>query len=231
LLLAVLAAGAVAEFVRRAEHLAEQRIPPWPGPWLRLATLLPLVLVLVEGWNATGHPVVPAQPTAMRTVTGAMLVLPTADLTDERVMLWSTSRFQPVANGSGGFAAARQAELRRNVANFPDQPSIDYLRSQRINQVLLLRSYVPGTSWERAGDVPVDALGITREDLDDAVLFRLDTAPGSQPTDPGQPGVNPQPTGPAQPGLQPTLPTLPGTQPTFPTPPGTQPPLVAQGRP
>ena len=48
LLLAILAAGAVAEFVRRAEQLAAQRIPPWPGPWLRLATFVPLLLVLAE---------------------------------------------------------------------------------------------------------------------------------------------------------------------------------------
>ena len=173
LLLAILAAGAVAEFVRRAEHLAAQRIPPWPGPWLRLATLVPLMLVLLEGWNATAHPVVPAQPAAMRTVTGPMLVLPTAELTDHTIMLWSTTRFQQIGNGSGGFAATRQAELRRNVTTFPDAASIQYLRSQNITTVLLLRSLVTGTPWERAGDIPVDALGIRREDLDDAVLFRL----------------------------------------------------------
>ena len=173
LLLAILAAGAVAEFVRRAEHLAEHRIPPWPGPWLRLATLVPLILVMAEGWNATAHPVVPAQPAAMRTVTGPMLVLPTAPLTDQTIMLWSTSRFQPIANGSGGFAAARQAELRRAVRTFPDPESVDYLRSHGIDTVLLLRSEAADTPWERAGDVPVDVLGIHREDLDDAVIFRL----------------------------------------------------------
>ncbi|MBL7261419.1 hypothetical protein [Paractinoplanes lichenicola] len=174
LLLAILAAGAVAEFVRRAEHLSEQRIPPWPGPWLRLATFVPLMLVLVEGWNATAHPVVPSQPTAMRTVSGPMLVLPTAALTDQTVMLWSTTRFQPMVNGSnGGFAATRQAELRRNVETFPDAASIEYLRSLNIDRVLLLRSQSAGTPWERAGDIPVDALNIRREDIDDAVLFHL----------------------------------------------------------
>ena len=175
LLLAILAAGAVAEFVRRAENLAAARMPPWPGPWLRLATLVPLALVLVETWNATAHPVVPDQPVAMRTLTGPMLVLPTTALTDQTVMLWSTSRFQQVANGSGGFAPQRQAELRRSVAAFPDVASVEYLRQRRIETVLLLRSQVIGTPWERAGDVPVDALGIRREDLDDnSVVFYLD---------------------------------------------------------
>jgi hypothetical protein len=174
LFLAILAAGAVAEFVRRAEGLAAARTQPWPGPWLRLATFVPLLLVLAEGWNATAHPVVPDQPAAMRTVQGPMLVLPTATLTDQTVMLWSTSKFQQMANGSGGFAPQRQSELRRSVAAFPDAASVQYLRSLGIGTVLLLRSEVTGTPWERAGDIPVDTLGITREDLDDnSVLFRL----------------------------------------------------------
>ena len=173
LLLAIFAAGAVAEIVRRAEHMSAQRIPPWPGPWLRLATFVPLLLVLVEGWNATPHPVLPAQPAAMRTVTSPMLVLPTTAIGDQTVLLWTTTRFQPVANGGGAFAGVRQAELRRTVAAFPDAGSIQYLRTLGINTVLLLRAQVSGTPWERAGDVPVDALGIQREDLDDAVLFRL----------------------------------------------------------
>jgi hypothetical protein len=174
LLLAVLAAGAVAEFVRRAEHLSALRMPPWPGPWLRLATLVPLLLVLVESWNATPHQVVPARPAAMRTVTGPMLVLPSAAMSDQMVTLWSTSRFQQMANGGGGFASARQAELRQRVASFPDTTSVQYLRGLGIKTVVLLRGQAAGTAWERSGDVPVDALGIRREDLDNGtVVFRL----------------------------------------------------------
>ncbi|MET8152365.1 hypothetical protein ACIBSW_36395 [Actinoplanes sp. NPDC049668] len=174
LLLAILAAGAVAEFVRRVEHFAAHRMPPWPGPWLRLATFVPLLLLLVESWSAISHPVVPEQPPAMRTITGPMLVLPTAALSDQTVMLWSSTRFQELANGSGGFAPQRQSELRRSVATFPDAASVEYLRTQRITTVVLLRKQVAGTPWERAGDVPVDALGIRREDLDnDTVVFRL----------------------------------------------------------
>ncbi|MEV4352278.1 hypothetical protein AB0J83_48100 [Actinoplanes sp. NPDC049596] len=210
LLLAILAAGAVAEFVRRAEQLAEQRIPPWPGPWLRLATFIPLLLVLLEGWNATAHPVAPTQPLAMRTVTGPMLVLPTSALTDQTVMLWSTSRFQPIANGAGGFAAGRQTILRRNVESFPSTETVQYLRSLRVDKVLLLRSQAVGTPWERAGDVPVDALGIRREDLDDAVVFYL--------TDPAAPANPPtQPSAPANPSLPPgAVPTGPAGQQTVP---------------
>ncbi|WP_433792784.1 hypothetical protein [Actinoplanes sp. CA-252034] len=174
LLLAILAAGAVDDFVRRAEHLAAQRIPPWPGPWLRLTTLIPLVLVTLEGWNTTAHPIVPAQPAAMRTVPGPMLVLPTAELTDQTVQLWSTTKFQDIANGGGGFGAAAQNELRTKVAGFPDATSIDYLDSIGVRRVLLLSDHVAGTSWEDAGDLPVDNLDIRREDVPGAVIFYLD---------------------------------------------------------
>jgi hypothetical protein len=174
LLLAVLAAGAAAEFARRVDQLAALRMPPWPGPWLRLATLVPLLIVLIEAGNLTPHPVVPAQPAALRTVSGPVLVLPTSDDADRTVQLWSTSRFQPVANGGGEVAAARQAELRSRAASFPDAASVQYLRGLGVTSVLLLRARAGGTPWERAGDVPVDALGIKREDLDaQTVLFRL----------------------------------------------------------
>ena len=173
LLLGVLAAGAVCEFVRRAEQMSALRVPPWPGPWLRLATLVPVLLVAVEGINATPHPLVPDRPDALRTVDGPMLVLPTAQLGDQVVMLWTTSKFQPVANGSGGFVPQRQDQLRRTVASFPDPSSVQYLRSIGITTVVLLRDHVAGTPWERAGDIPVESLGIQREDLDDTVVFRL----------------------------------------------------------
>lgn len=172
LLLAVLAAGAVGEFVRRIVQMSALRVPPWPGPWLRLATFVPLVLVLIEGLNATPHPVVPAQPAAMRIVDGPLLVLPTAAAGDELVMLWSTTKFQRVANGAG-FTPQRQEELRTVAASFPDVASVQYLRGLGINTVVLLRNRVAGTPWERAGDIPVDALGIRREDVADAVVFRL----------------------------------------------------------
>ncbi|MEU4156272.1 hypothetical protein [Actinoplanes sp. NPDC026670] len=174
LVLSILAAGAVDDFVRRAEHLAAQRIPPWPGPWLRLATLVPLLLVALEGWNTTAHPIVPAQPAAMRTVPGPMLVLPTAELTDQTVQLWSTTKFQDMANGGGGFGAQAQSELRAKVAGFPDATSINYLDSIGVRRVLLLSDHIAGTSWEGAGDLPVDNLDIRREDIPGAVVFYLD---------------------------------------------------------
>lgn len=173
LLLAVLAAGAVTDFVRRAEQLSAMRVPPWPGPWLRLAMLTPLLLVVVEGLNTTPHPTVPTAPAAMRAVPGPMLVLPTAALGDQLVLLWSTDRFPQVANGTGAFVPRRQDEMRRAAVAFPDAASVEYLRRRGITTVVLLRDAVAGTPWQEAGDLAVEALGIQREDLADAVVFRL----------------------------------------------------------
>nr|WP_308036672.1 hypothetical protein [Actinoplanes sp. DH11] len=226
LLLVILAAGAVDDFVRRALHLAAQRVPPWPGPWLRLAMLTPLILVALEGWNSTPHPAVPDQPAAMRTVTGSMLVLPTTDLGDQTVQLWSTSRFEPLANGGGTFAAVRQSELRSRVASFPDEGSIQYLRSIGVTKVVLLREQVVGTPWERAGDIPVDALNIRREDLPDAVVFHLDPAAAPQQPPPGQTTVPQQPGQTPIPQQQPGLTTAPQQQPGLTTAPQQQPGLT-----
>jgi hypothetical protein len=174
LLLGVLAAGAVSAFAERAQEIsAAERVPPRPGPLLRLATLLPLVLVLVEGLNVTPHPIVPVQPAAMRTVEGPLLVLPSDQGTDQNVMLWSTTRFQDVVNGGSGFTPRRLAEVRQVTMTFPDAASVDYLRGLGVKTVVLLRDRVAGTPWQATIDLPVDSLGIQREDVGEAVIFRL----------------------------------------------------------
>ncbi|MCK1805997.1 MULTISPECIES: ABC transporter permease [unclassified Micromonospora] len=173
LLLGLLAAGAVTAFCMRVRELAAERVPPWPGPWLRLATLLPLALVLVEGLNATPQPVVPRQPAALRTVDGPMLVLPSSQNLDQPVMLWSTDRFQPMVNGGSGFTPRSQAQIREATVSFPDYASVDYLRQIGVKNVVVLRDELEGTPWEGMLDRPVDALGVAREQVGEAVVFRL----------------------------------------------------------
>ncbi|WP_405101896.1 hypothetical protein [Micromonospora sp. NBC_01412] len=173
LLLGLLAAGAVSAFAVRVREWAAERVPPWPGPWLRLATVLPLLLVAAEGLNSTPHPVVPAQPAAMRSVDGPMLVLPSSQNLDQPVMLWSTSRFQDMVNGGSGFTPLRQAEIRQVAESFPNQTSVTYLRDLGVRNVVVLRDRIAGTPWETTIDAPVDALGITREEVGGAVVYRL----------------------------------------------------------
>ncbi|MFI7077687.1 hypothetical protein ACIBO1_10385 [Micromonospora sp. NPDC049903] len=173
LLLGLLAAGAVSAFAERVREISAERIPSWPSPWLRLATLVPLVLVLAEGTNTTPQPVVPTQPAAMREVDGPMLVLPSGQSHDQPVMLWSTSRFQQVVNGGSGFVPRQLDDVRRVTMAFPDQTSVDYLRTLGVQNVLILRDLVVGTPWEISIDAPVDGLGITREEIGSVVVFRL----------------------------------------------------------
>ncbi|SBT53221.1 collagen-like domain-containing protein [Micromonospora narathiwatensis] len=173
LLLGLLAAGAVTAFCARVREVAAGRVPPWPGPWLRLATLLPLLLVVVEGLNTTPHPVVPQQPAVMRTVDGPMLVLPSSQALDQPVMLWSTSRFQDMVNGGSGFTPRSQAQIRDASVSFPDPLSIDYLRQLGVKNVVVLPGRLAGTPWEGILDRPTDGLGVTREEVDGAVVYRL----------------------------------------------------------
>ncbi|MGW9197880.1 hypothetical protein [Micromonospora chersina] len=173
LLLGLLAAGAVTAFCARVREVAAERVPPWPGPWLRLATLVPLLLVVVEGLNVTPHPVVPRQPAVMRTVDGPMLVLPSSQNLDQPVMLWSTDRFQRMVNGGSGFTPDSQAQAREATVSFPDFASVDYLRRRGVKNVVVLRDRLAGTPWEGMLDRPVDGLGVTREDVGDAVVYRL----------------------------------------------------------
>ncbi|MFF4891717.1 hypothetical protein [Micromonospora chersina] len=173
LLLGLLAAGAVTAFCARVRELAAERVPPWPGPWLRLATLVPLLLVVVEGLNVTPHPVVPRQPAVMRTVDGPMLVLPSSQNLDQPVMLWSTDRFQRMVNGGSGFTPDSQAQAREATVSFPDFASVDYLRRRGVKNVVVLRDRLAGTPWEGMLDRPVDGLGVTREEVGDAVVYRL----------------------------------------------------------
>lgn len=173
LLLGLLAAGAVSAFAVRAQEFAARRIPPWPGPWLRLATLLPLVLVLVEGLNVTPHPVVPLQPAAMRAEAGPILVLPSNQFTDQHAMLWSTSRFQPLVNGGSGFTPRQLTEVREATANFPDRASVDYLRSLGVKTVVVLRDRIAGTPLEASVYQPIEGLDIQREEDLETIVFRL----------------------------------------------------------
>ncbi|SCL38853.1 hypothetical protein GA0074692_5156 [Micromonospora pallida] len=173
LLLGLLAAGTLTAFAMRVREIAAQRVPPWPGPWLRTATLLPLLLVIVEGLNATPHPVVPAQPAAMRSVTGPVLVLPSGMSLDQPAMLWSTSRFQDLVNGGSGFTPLKLTETREATQTFPDPTSVDYLRRLGVRTVVVPRGHVAGTPLETNIELPVDALGLRREEIGDTVVYHF----------------------------------------------------------
>lgn len=173
LLLGVLAAGTVSALVARARELARHRGSPYPGGWLRLAAVLPLVLVLVEGLNTTPHVVVPPQPAALASVEGPVLVLPSDQLTDMQVMMWTTDRFVPLVNGGSGFVPQSLAETRQVTATFPDQASVSHLRSLGVATVVVLPDRVVGTPWEGALYATGAEFGVTREEIDGVIVFHL----------------------------------------------------------
>jgi len=173
LLLGILAAGAVSALVRRVNDIATLRVTRRPGVLLRLVTLVPLLLVLAEGLNTTPHPAVPPQPEVMRTEAGPLIVLPFNLTYEQTVMLWSTTRFQPVVNGGSGFTPVRQERTREAAETFPDQASVDYLRELGVKTVVMLRDELSGTPWQATANLPVDSLGIQREEIGDTIVFRL----------------------------------------------------------
>jgi hypothetical protein len=179
LFLAILAAGAVGALVRRSYELAAERAPGRPTALMRLATLLPVLLVLAEGtnWGRLDHPVVPAQPAAMRTVEGPLLVLPSDQLQDENVMIWSTSKFQKMVNGGSGFQPNDQANTRQVVHSFPDEASVTYLRQLGVRTVVVLKAQAAGSAdYARSADLsaPIAGLGIERQDDGDTIVYTLD---------------------------------------------------------
>ncbi|MEV4130882.1 hypothetical protein AB0J72_01805 [Dactylosporangium sp. NPDC049742] len=178
LFLGLLAAGAVSAFAARAVELFADRTQSEPGDRAgflpRLATLIPVMLVLFEGAHNTPHPVVPTTPIAMSSVRGPVMVLPSHELFDMNVMLWSTDGFPKIVNGGSGFTPLDQQELRQTMQQFPDEQTVALLRGRHIRTVLVVRSQALGSAYERAIDAPIDGLGLTRTEQGDVVLYKVE---------------------------------------------------------
>ncbi|MEH1128554.1 hypothetical protein [Micromonospora sp. CPCC 206061] len=165
LLLAILAAGALTAAAKATKNTI-----------LRAALVIPLALVFVESVNRTPHPEVPKAPAAFQAAakTGdPILVLPSDGLLELNIMLWSTDGFPQVANGLAGFQPTSQGQIRAATYAFPDATSVAYLRGIGIRSVVVLPQNIVGTPWDGAQSRPVDGLGITREEIDGALLFKL----------------------------------------------------------
>ncbi|GIG57957.1 hypothetical protein Lfu02_23290 [Longispora fulva] len=173
LLLAVLAAGVVSAFAQQAYEVARHRPLSQIGIPLRLAMVLPVLLVGVEGWNNTPHPVVPTPPVAFSTLKAPLMILPSDQFTDEAAMLWSTDGFPTMVNGGSAFYPARQDEIRNMSTSFPSPESVQYLRDLGVKTVVVLRDRIPGTPWERAASTPSDELGIDRREDGNTIVFTL----------------------------------------------------------
>jgi hypothetical protein len=173
LLLALLAGGAVCALGALVREIASFRGLARPTPMARAAVVLPVLLVLLEGLGSTPHVRVPQAPPTLSTVAAPYLVLPTHQLWDMHVMLWSTDRFAETVNGGSGVVPTEQDKIRRAAATFPDANSVAYLRGVGVLTVVVLPDRAYGTPLQNAATMPIDGLGITREVHPDAVVFQL----------------------------------------------------------
>ncbi|MET7401451.1 hypothetical protein ABZS66_49015 [Dactylosporangium sp. NPDC005572] len=182
LFLALLAAGAVSAFAQRAVELFADRtksdVSTRAGFLPRLATLVPLVLVLAEGLHTPGaHPVVPPAPIAFSSLQGPIMVLANddlaAELTDMNIMLWSTDGFPQMVNGGSGFTPQNQEQMRVTMRQFPDEASVQALRDLHIRTVVVLRGNAPGGPYARAIDAPIDGLGLERTEQGNVILYKV----------------------------------------------------------
>jgi hypothetical protein len=173
LLLGLLAAGAITALIERI---------PDRAALVAVASALPVALILLEGVQTIDVPTVPRPPVAFSSLPGPVLVLPSNWMDDELTMLWSTDGFVKLENGSSGFLPVGTVSLRRATQTFPDQASVTYLRGRGVKTVLVLRHpYAARLKAPPDGAVvpaaaltaPVEPLGITREDLPDAVVYHL----------------------------------------------------------
>jgi hypothetical protein len=135
--------------------------------------VVPVALVLIEGLGTIPHVPMPPAPPTLSTVAPPYLVLPTHEVVDMNMMLWSTDRFADMVNGGSGLVPAETDQIRKAVTGFPDERSVAYLRSVGVKTVVVLPDRVYGSPLAQAATMPIGGLGITRAVHPDAVVFTL----------------------------------------------------------
>ena len=137
-----------------------------------LALTLALLGVLAEGVNRTPHPPVPTAPVSLAALPSPTLVLPTDELADLHVMLWSTADFPTVLNGSSGYNPPNRQAFRDAMGTFPDRRSVRLLRSLGVRTVVVLPE-AAGTAYEWALGQTGRRFGLERSDHHGAAVFTL----------------------------------------------------------
>lgn len=175
---AILAAGTITRLGDRLHEMAlERRVDPRErvhrSPLARVALLLPVALVLVEGVSVAAYPAVPPAPAALSAVDGPLLVLPSGKAEDARLMLWSTDGFPELVNGTATFVPEEQDRILSAAVSFPNSGAVGYLRSMGVKTVVVRKDRIAGTSWQHVLDFPPTDPGVAVEDSGDVVIFKL----------------------------------------------------------
>jgi hypothetical protein len=178
--LALLAAGFLARLadmvaarMRRPDAEAVGRVAAAAGA---AALVVPIGLVAADDWGGPRHWPVATAPVRVSSLPAPIMFLPSDQIGDYHLMLWTTDGFPTLANGNSGFNPPQQQQLRTATKTFPDAASVAALRAKGIRTVVVVRSRAAGTVWAKAADKPVAGLGIGRLDLGDAVVYALNTS-------------------------------------------------------
>lgn len=148
----------------------------------RAVLVLPVLLtglVLLEGIGRQPASGLSAPPVRVLPEEGPQLHLPSDESHDLLYMFWSTEGFVPMVNGYSGFTPTLLADLRREVARFPDEASVDRLAGLGVRTVVLHPDLAQGTPWAGAAERPVDGLEVVRTERDGMVVFDL-AGPGER---------------------------------------------------
>ena len=191
--LALLAAGGASALVRagvgwRGRRTADGGGPAHPGGVLPVALGVALVgLVLLDGAGRIAHPTVPPVPAALMAQPGPQVHAPTDNTYDRLYMFWSTEGFPRIVNGTSTFSPRPLLRARRAMGRFPDPSSLALLRSLGVRTVVVHpgldrvpfppsgREAVRGRSAAAIAARPVAGLPVTRERVDGALVYRLES--------------------------------------------------------
>ncbi|MGH2754330.1 MAG: hypothetical protein ACRDLB_07830 [Actinomycetota bacterium] len=131
------------------------------------------VLVVLEGSGSLNQSPVRRVPAGQIGVPAPQFHIPSNEFHDRFYMLWSTEGFPAIANGEGAFAPPFREELRAATVNFPDQASVDYLRTHGIASVIFHPDLAPETLWEQVPTRSVEGLAVTRSDEEGVIVYRI----------------------------------------------------------
>ena len=173
--LALLAAHGVTALTRALGGISDVRAAV-ASPTLALGLSLGLSAgALLEGLDTAPQTPVRPAPTSVRLadLPQPLMVLPSEDEFDERVMRWSTDGFPRVVNGVSGFPTSEQTELRDAAARLPDPGALDRLRRSGVRTLVLLNDALPGSRYVNASTM-AGLPGVRVEPRGDVTVVYLD---------------------------------------------------------
>ncbi len=119
------------------------------------------------------HPRVPAAPAGLAGLPAPLLQLPADRPDNRRYLLWSTDGFPHMLNGRTSFDPTFFKDVLRDVACFPDRPSVARLRAIGVRTVVVHTDLPNSAPAACASSAPPEQLGLRRTQRGPLVIYRL----------------------------------------------------------